>query len=80
MVGYRFLEEHDYEIGCSKKETANKPAFEIVELYIDQVVDHFHPLFNKFNLISLFLGCFINLYKRVKLLISELYLFYIESN
>jgi hypothetical protein len=53
-VGYRFLKEYDYETGkaLSKEETANKPAFEIVEFYIDPVVDNVHPLMSKELLIN----------------------------
>ena len=53
-VGYRFLKEYDYETGkeLSKEEMAKKPAFEIVEFYIDPVVDNLHPLMREKLLIN----------------------------
>jgi hypothetical protein len=53
-VGYRFLVGYDYETGkkLSKEEMAKKPAFEIMEFYIDPVVDNLNPLMSEELLIN----------------------------
>jgi hypothetical protein len=53
-VGYRFLKVYDYETGkeLSKEEMAKKPAFEIMEFYIDPVVDNLNLLISEELLIN----------------------------
>ena len=53
-VGYRFLKGYDYDnqIELTKEEMTNKLPFEIVEFYIDPIVDNIHPLLKEKLLIN----------------------------
>lgn len=53
-VGYRFFKGYDYETKreLTKEEMSQKPSFDIIEFYIDPIVDKLNPLLKEKLLIN----------------------------